>query len=754
MYKKVVLFLSMIFLVIPLTFAIGTERYPNPSGVDFDYQNEGRGSFTTVAGQFDFDLFAKGLTASLGTPIIDDLDNNSVSELIIIDSDIAKVFQGKELTAISSIDIGDAPADISNVISFDIDGDGMNEIIFIAVNLNATNDRVVILNFTQSDGIQIQNVFTINAEVTHPMIGCRAANECIGVITSGSTNDLFNPFNAVHRGITFDSTGLTLPTTFIIYTEAQATGDEIALCSPRDKNIVVNDYDSDGNIEYIISMGKQENSGGNDVEYRVFWLDNTTVIQTGFESNTVSNIITECPNEFGITNSFTSPLVAEVFSSEPQKEAFIGAASDPTDFKIFAFRGSDAFQFEEFPEILEADGIIISNVILGNFFPETGAVDVCVLGYDNTVPEIDLLCGTETRGFLLPDSDSFEFDTTGLFNISNSIIELDLLSHGVQFSNAPTGFQDLNEIINPYGIFTLDFVGVNELLRIFQNTAGDSVILAVDLERVGADDIIAMTETNIFYFDDKLSNEPAVIVDITFNPCVIDSFLKVNTTLSIITEVRDTNDAILGFDPINLEVIVYEDTTDERNQTFTNVSVSQVTGATTIPSEFIVNVTGISQRIVLRASDTENPTEIDEVIQIFSVAELGLEFGDSICTLEIEVTAEEEEAALNISVAATANEGLTNFFEGASNEFKVSPLVIVLFLMLGFTFAVLTTADRANDSMITMNKIVFLFVGNAIIFILGALVGAIPFGALLVIIIFGIFGIILWASRMFNNSTA
>lgn len=750
------LLIVFLLLVIPFSSAIGTTRYPNPSGVDQDYSNEGRGEFIRIAGEFDFEQFAKNLGGSLGTPIIDDLDNNSISELIIVDEDQVEIYQNRELDIVSVFDFGDIPTDISNILSFDIDGDGFKEIIFVVEGL--TDNQLKIFNFSQADGIQLQREFKIfsGTAPSHPMIACRDVNECIGTLTTGTTNNEFNPFTAFHRGFAFDSRNATIQS-FTIFSENQGSSDQIDLCSPRDKNIIVKDYDGDGNLEYILSMGKRENSGGGDAEWKIFWLDNTTVELSGSEAENVPEL-NGCEGTLGLSTSFTSPIVQEVAASESKIEAVIGAQSSNNDFRIFIFSGSDGSKVDEFPEeftFLEADGTIVSNVMFGQFMPETASNDVCVMGFDTTEDRYELLCGNVLRS---PFSHAIlEFPTSSLaFNISGDSNEQHHLIHGVQFSDLLQESKDLEEVLSTHGVFELDYSGFDNVLnRIFDLGTTRGVNLGIDLEQFGQDDIISMTDTNIFYFDDKGTNGEAEILDIEYDPCPVNTIIKLNTTMQVTVTARDTNTFALGFDDLNFKTIAYSGDLNAQNRTLPNISTDQITGQAIViyQPNFDMNKTITNGIIRTEVFDTGNPDTLAVEEQLFSVALAGLEFGDATCTITVTSLEEEiiTEADLNISVAAQGNEGLDDFFEGASNEFRVTPLIIVLFLMLGFTIAVLTTGGDGNSQMITMNKIVFALLGNAIIFIIGTIVGAVPFGVLLVVIIFAIIIAGLWFRRALTS---
>ena len=70
--------------------------------------------------------------------------------------------------------------------------------------------------------------------------------------------------------------------------------------------------------------------------------------------------------------------------------------------------------------------------------------------------------------------------------------------------------------------------------------------------------------------------------------------------------------------------------------------------------------------------------------------------------------------------------------------------------MLAWTIAILTSGGATNSSMISMNKVIFMLIGNAFIFIVSAILGAVPFGVLLVVVILALFSIVVYFRRMFT----
>lgn len=777
MIKRVLILMIAMLLVIPAVFAAGTNRYPNTGGINQDYVNDGRGEFLLVNGEFDFDQFAKNLDNSRTTPIIDDFDNNGVSELIIIDDDKVRAYQNKELDIVSAVDFGEIPASTSNLLSFDIDGDGFNEIIFLGVGVGGpsnTRDDIIILNFTQADGLQIQNRFNLSTQVDpQSMIACRAPNECLALVTSKSDVDTFNPFTLFYTGYTFDSTGITIGIAgFTIFSETQASSNPIAFCNPRDQKIVVDDYDGDGNDEYIFSMGKKEGSP-TDVEYRVFWLDNTTVEQIAVQAESVSELAVECGGLTGVTNSFTSPISEEMFIGEPKREACIGAQSSNDDFRIFCFSGSDASKVDEFPEeftLLEADGTIVSNVVFGNFIPDTGTEDVCVMGFDSTEDRYELLCGSDGRSFPQLFSHAileFPFSSLG-FNISTDTLEQHHLIHGVQFSNEQQDLNDVNEILTTYGIFELDFSGVDNVLeRIFNIGTTRGVNLAVDLEQFGQDDIISMTPTNIFYFDDKGSNNPAQLIDITYNPCIVNTLVKLNTTLQVTVEARDTNTFALGFDDLNFSVFAYSGNPNQQDRFAGNIPTSQVDGTAIVIFSplFDLNQTGSGNILRVEVFDSENPTEVDSNEQIFSVGVTGLEFGDGTCTQTIIIIGEEEEDEAALAAALEAaipddrvDNGVTTGIITLSNLLGLGGTTIWLIIMVALSIGVWGAVMQTNREGIPMipgsAALGLIAILNVLMIIIGARLGILSAGLVVIISVIAVVIIAVFLGRFLTGLRA
>jgi len=764
--KKLILFVFMLLFVIPISF--GLTSYNNTGTEDQQYVT-GFGVFNeNLVGNT---IISQAFSSLTNIPLVADLDGDGVNEIIIIDgSDI--LIRDTNLLAIDGFTLGSGT--FSNPIITDIDKDGFAEIIIG----HEQEGNISILQFNGTDFIREAFLLYPLPLITGSneiMINCgdgQGIGEAITCLIvsassptgSGARNFSYAGFNASEVGT--------------ITKIATNVNTNINYCFSAIPSIVYSDFDSpsgDSRKEFIFTA--TEFNTLSDEILHILYVDvaeslvTTEDLEITFSSNfnpkTVGgNCLTDNWGKF-----YTSPLVADIDGiTSNGKETIVGINEDSEDFVMQVFRANGNL-ISTHPETFQADGVILSNPMLANVFGDTEEVEYCVLGHATDDSDcsseinqcLDLLCGTITSNgidlpipFLRTKTVEFKFDTSGRFNVSEGFNIQNILSHGGQNSNQPIALSDLEptittDFLSTYGVFRLSdetFNGtifIKTLDLIFDGVVEDSTCIQVDAQKTtpSKEDIICLTSTQLFYIDDGFSNSPADIIEeeTQFNPCVIDSVIKLNETLEILVVVEDVdNDLVSSF------VTIYKDDSNEQvSITIGNVSSGQIQ-----PHSFILNKTG-NGIIEISAFDIENPNVIDIVTQSFTVANNGIEFGQSKCTLAPEV--EILEGVLNVSADATANEGIIDFIEGGSNIFKVSPLIFVLILMIAFTIAVLTTGDRMNDSMISMNKILFLLIGNSIIFIIGALVGAVPFGVLLTLIILGAFGVVLWARRVFTGNS-
>ncbi len=121
--KGVSIFIFMILLILPFAFSQPKTDYPAVGG-ESDY-SQGEGIFGS-----NINFISRGVGTSGDTqiPLVADLDGDGTNEIIIVDGSTVRLLNsslGTKDTLSTSIS-----GLKSNVITFDVDGDGRREIMF------------------------------------------------------------------------------------------------------------------------------------------------------------------------------------------------------------------------------------------------------------------------------------------------------------------------------------------------------------------------------------------------------------------------------------------------------------------------------------------------------------------------------------------------------------------------------------------------------------------------------------------------
>ena len=208
--------------------------------------------------------------------------------------------------------------------------------------------------------------------------------------------------------------------------------------------------------------------------------------------------------------------------------------------------------------------------------------------------------------------------------------------------NILTNGDDLDEVITPHGIYKI--IDSSTASLIFTNPQGSGVMLSVNPDKdglstggAGAEDLLLLRPTNLIYFDDGISNQPAFITDVNFNPCPVNQVIKINSTVELDVTVTDTNNPLFGIDLVNSEVILYDGTSNSQTSTSSNrTSGSTFTHQTNNNGDTLTfNQTIVNGIITVKGRDsTEPPIATDTQTFSFTVADNGLEFNDLECDFE------------------------------------------------------------------------------------------------------------------------
>ncbi|NIQ15371.1 MAG: hypothetical protein GTO02_13545 [Candidatus Dadabacteria bacterium] len=759
---KQLTFIIIFLLAISSASAITT--YNTTGGANNQYQ--------TGTGIFNEDLPASAIQArGIGTqrsiPYVADLNNDGLHEIIIAAGTGITLYQNHTLTVIDSHSFG-TNEPLSNMDIFDIDGDGLHEIIVA----RETSETIEILEYNGTDFFN-QSSLDLSS-ISHSdggmMLKCGKTNNCLLAYHPSNTPnpDLYvTGFNSTDIGSQLTLLSDTSPTDNI--------------CFPKIRSMSYADFDGDTTDEYIFSAIRADTGSNEKIHVEVISLSDdltanrdtfTEISGIGLGRNvnpitsataaTCNALRTEGTAEFFIEDVFTSPLIANLDGAIGNGlEMVIGAMVDEDSYAMGYYDSSFSL-IDDFPEIFNAEGQILSNPMLGNIFGDSDPNnDFCIVGHDEDNEELELLCASSSTSHSQGNA-QFKFETDGLYNYSKEFRNLAIISHLGQHSDRDIdlgeGEIDPTELITSYGVFRIssdvfsNILGEEVLVlnQIFDNPVGiETSCIAVDPEKSGAEDLICSETNTIYYIDDTLVNEPGIVANVTFNPCNTD-VIQINTTFQISVIVQDQN--LLDKDLVSSKVTIYEGSDNELIN-----EVGNVTSGAVQPHSFTVNKSGNGQ-IRIEGYDQANPEDRDVETFSFTVADQGLEFGESSCSIsfivdEIPVDGILTDVEGNQLTNNSINRGIVEY----SNLIGVSGTIVWLLLMLFLGASIVLTPEilRLRGVQVSINftvlaGITFFFEGLMIV--IGARLGLIGVGTVIVLSVLLLTGVGIWVSRLFTNN--
>lgn len=623
-------FVVVFLVLVPLVF--GNTEYSVVGGNDSDFVL-GLGFFNSALPSYD--TYTRSITRDSGVPLVSDLDGDGVNEIVVLDSNTVRLYHGKTLDIVDSLNVDSGFASNSFYGVFNIDGDSFNEIILVG----RLNNTIAIFEY---NGTSFREEYNFVHQMGEHSLGgdryfnCRESDKlCLLVGSPYTRSHASTPARIYIQW--FNSSGVSS------YYTVESSIYEV-MCSPQIPVVSIKDYDNDGSEEFIFSYIEGGYSGVNDGINIVYVDKNSSfgyTVENHIEFSTGADLVGNNVNDDCVTENgakyFTSPLVFDIDgSSSNGLETVVGVHVQSDEFKMYSYNSDGSF-LDDYPEILHADGVIVSNVMRFNSHTDTGREDFCVLGYENVERQLDLICASEQSGDF-PETHEFFFSLGSFYNVSGSYGNWERIAHAVQHSTVTTDGNNLDEVLSSYGVFDLEyhtFPIPDEIVLIFENPKSNAVVLSVDVERVGREDLLAMTSTNLWFIDDKFTNAPATISQYYVDPC-IDNTWKVNTSV----EVRITAVDPEG-DDVNVSAVLYS------GASFNQSSIWQsVPSGTTVPFWFVANRTIGSAVLRLMAKDVENPSVVDVIDLAVSVSLYGIEWGSG-CITEVDLTA----VPTNVSVA-------------------------------------------------------------------------------------------------------
>lgn len=740
--KKCFLFFILFIILIISVQALGT--YNNSGGNEKGYYQLGNGFFNELLTTSS--IATRNLNAPLYVPLVNDLDNDGVNEIIVLDDDVIKLFHNSDLEIIDSYNLNSS-GNHRFMIAYDIDGDNLTEII----TSNSIGTRIITIIEYNGTSIFEQSNITLTGAVSNAemelLIGCRDTNDCLFLYHNefGNSIGMF----AVGFNSTNNNTLITSINARVI-----EGGNEGTYCFPRIRNVVIDDYDNDNDDEYILSFIEMTERTGDDKGH-IFFLDTNSTNVIVEQNIEITDIIEEsgapefkCNEDINTPIKYiTNPLVYNIDgSSSNGLETVIGFMKDDNEYEMRSYSSSGT-EIDRYPEIFDADGELISNAFRTNVFTDTGEDDFCVIGYDATDGEMDALCASMVTSDV-PQTREFLFDISNLYNVSSEYGLYNVISHSTEHDSSATDGNNLNEIVNSYGILEFDWntvcrvqLGANIfcLNLIFENPRPDGVVLSLDIEQVGRDDLLVLDNTNLWYIDDGFVNQNAQIERYTTNPSILTT-IKINQTPQItLTIIDEEGDLVQG------RMQSYYQDSNLQDTNWTTLANS----GTTFPFSFEANKTIGTGQIRFLARD-ENHNETVELIVFFSVNIQGHEVGDSSFDSGDLIEAEEEEAEGEGGTNQTATDNSLRLgIQGFSNDLNLTPTIILIVFCIGWFITGLVVGYKTDNIKLGLYMALGLCFLNILLFGYLQVIDTIVTVTLMFLII--LFGIIFIISKFRNG---
>lgn len=728
------LFITFAFIISILSiFVVKADTdYVASGGNDSSY-DEGTGFFNT---QTIGESFAsRSISNPRHIPLVGDLDGDGINEIVVNDGNAYELYNTKDLTILDSIIVAGITG-TPYFILFDIDGDGRQEII----SFSDFSGSVDVIDWNGT-ALGIQQTFTVPSYAFgsgggEGMVACRGVDDCLLVHSfanneAGSANVQATPFNSSTRG-----TALVLDGSFGGY------------CLSKIRHIVVADYDNDGTTEYIMNAVALRPTSSDEI-LQIYYVDvdKDTLVATEEQqiSQTLFDIVStggSCsPSDVG--KFFTSPLVSNLDGAAGNGlETMIGFNIDADEFNMRAYDSAGG-TIDTFPAIADADGTIISNVLK----IDNEGFNSCVVGYSSVLSRMNVLCASLTDSIGLFDNLQYKFDTPP-YNLSEIYEFQNVISHSGDHSSLDSPNTD--ELINSYGVFGLDFDSCSaitgncdiDLIFDINNVFGKQnlAIVPADVEKQDRDDLLGLSTTNLFYFDDGFTNTPAIITQIFINPC-LDSTWKINTTINVQVQVTDFDG-----DQVNANATTYFGLENEQGERSGNAS-----SGTTFSFSFVANETIGSATLRVVGKDIENPLSPDIIDLSYSVSGQGVEFGE--CTTLLNFV------AVNVTVDPfitgtdiPSNNSATSAVTTISQITNLSPSLVWLFFM--FVVAIVMFGQgirKPNADLLSLFGIISLV--EIILIIIGTVLTFLSVGIVISITVIVIAGLALVFRRMAVSTT-
>lgn len=760
-HKKTSFFLILVIFL--FLFSVSSYSISEYKQTGIDEESTYVGGNTNFNADVTTTTSARSLSSDLhfSIPKSADLDGDGDIEIVVMDGDGSNI----ELYEAESLNVIDSTTQGSTVLGdfqiADLDGDGTPN-IYLFVKESTSLNRVISITWNGSAFNETQVVSGFPHVTSSPLFFPNAIMKCntdmCGVVYKDERNCTtpggFEDSAAITlRAYLFNQTNISGNTYATIDSNADCTGDGAYF--PLNPHLSSADINSDGIEDYVFTYlraGFGETSESHLVIYQQGGngFNITVRADTTMDSYGADYAETIFTLPFEKRSWATAPMIKNIDGGS-NSEIVVGVAVDldPAtnnihDFKIHTFDSSGTF-IDDHPESTNIEGIFMSNPFSASCMDEDvtngGDYGVMVYAYeDDTGTEEELvICGSQenTRGI---------YQTT-TFNVparSFNITPNDIFGT-IHSTQAIAG--GVNEFISPYGMYRYDYsscgiTNICDVVLIWEAPNSNSVIIPMDVQLEGYDDMVALTENNIFFYDDGFVNTNAEIDGYSINPCAGLSVVKQNESIRVSITPTDVDG-----DTVQAKAILYYGETNEQDS---NWSALVPSGATITLPDLIANETTIDSILRLSPRDSEHDSAGDSIDILFSVGINGVEFGDCTNTVEglVEVSAAENATGLEGNVN---NNSITNALRDITGYSGLSGLLVWLAFMAFVALVIWingdnTASDGAKFGVIAIVEIILLIGGTVLTIV--------PFGITLSIIVIGIVVIGMMAAKFFRQGAA
>lgn len=673
------------------------------------------------------------LPSNTGTPLVSDVDGDGVFEYVALTPTSVRVLSYNETSGLIDSEAtythgcNVSYTGMSNLAITDFNSsDSYKDIVLVCYKDHNTNEIMFLQWNTNTFNLNHTPTTTIGADLTSNFqLACDDTSANPRCFLVGDDGGLQNPSDTY--GVAFNYTKLGSQVLF--YSKASSY-----TCPPYNNFVSVAQMDDDNIKEFVFSI---LNYYSGNVESYVFIADvtNTLVVSEGLQFETNEPYYTgfsDCAHYLDYARVVTSPTVSD-WDGDNINEFALGVMETSSTYRMYVY-DTDGVQLNSFP-LLARSGRILSNVFPANIIYDTIQVnDACMLAWDSTSSELDLMCGNKgSSGF---DNEVFSITLNNDVNLTNNINDTHMHMMTVDASDNTVDGNDLDEILTPWGIMApvynsfIPFTD-NTLSRIIDfETSKSGSWVGDDTDSDGYSELVYMTDSRLYYIDDTYVNRRPYTLNVTIKPC---SPIKVNESIRVSFEAFDYDD-----NTVYANVSLYIE-----NDNVYNFPTQNVSGATSEGAEFYffkeygANLTG-TYRLNIRIWDNEsdNPIILEYT---FTVATEGNLYED--CERVIGVTppegtgyiseSENENATTTSDVTGNALDQMTNtFYDNTGLGSTIFWLILMLMVGAGVLWGTYNYPTPMSFSLIGLTEIVM--------FIIGVKLGYISSGVLWTMIIFGV----------------